>query len=201
MWEVLYGGDCFSVHCGTKKMLKGSDYVQENEKCLAGQCMNLSGFPNSCYLSLKGMWPLSTSKEPDPSTVNVSWTGAPLMRLMTTHYSDGVFEIKGLHLPSARHISNTVARGPSGHLSVQNRTVLSVFFGESHISHSVSARNPPGFFDCGIIQCFILTRQLSNLLVAIRFSCNGWDCGIPKTRLPFWVHGHPNPKGWPHLWT
>lgn len=55
------------------------------------------------------------------------------MRLLSAHYSDGVFQIEGLHQPNARRISNTVSRGPSGHLSVQNRTVLSLFFGEWHL--------------------------------------------------------------------
>ncbi|KAF4081387.1 hypothetical protein AMELA_G00160610 [Ameiurus melas] len=68
--------------------------------------------------------------------------GAPLMRLLSAHYSDGVFQIKGLHLPNARRISNTVSRGPSGQLSIQNRTVLSLFFGFHVVYEIVESRRP-----------------------------------------------------------
>ncbi|KAK2834504.1 hypothetical protein Q7C36_015205 [Tachysurus vachellii] len=69
--------------------------------------------------------------------------GAPLMRLLSAHYSDGVFQIQGLHLPNARLISNTVSRGPSGYLSVQNRTVLSLFFG-FHVMYEIVESRRPG---------------------------------------------------------
>ncbi|KAI5100464.1 dual oxidase 1 isoform X2, partial [Silurus meridionalis] len=104
--------------------------------------------------------------------------GAPLMRLLTPHYSDGVFQINGLHLPNARRISNVVARGPSGHLSVQNRTVLSLFFGV-HVVHEIVESRKPGcpaeFMTIPVPQDDPVFGQNSTKQVLLQFLRVQWD--------------------------
>lgn len=59
-------------------------------------------------------------------------TGARLLRLLPANYADGVYQpLQEPRVPNARHLSNTVARGPSGLPSRRNTTVLAVFFGKS----------------------------------------------------------------------
>ncbi|NXW37652.1 DUOX2 oxidase, partial [Phaetusa simplex] len=58
--------------------------------------------------------------------------GARLLRLLPANYADGVYQaLQEPHVPNARQLSNTVARGPSGLPSRRNTTVLAVFFGKS----------------------------------------------------------------------
>lgn len=57
--------------------------------------------------------------------------GSRLQRLVPASYADGVYQPLGEpHLPNPRALSNTAMRGPAGLASLQNRTVLGVFFGE-----------------------------------------------------------------------
>lgn len=57
--------------------------------------------------------------------------GYRLQRLVPATYADGVYQPLGEpHLPNPRDLSNTAARGPAGQASLQNRTVLGVFFGK-----------------------------------------------------------------------
>lgn len=54
-----------------------------------------------------------------------------LVRLLPAQYADGVYRPRQEpHLPNPRRISNTAMSGQSGLLSLKNRTVLSVAFGE-----------------------------------------------------------------------
>ncbi|XP_015412999.1 PREDICTED: dual oxidase 1 [Myotis davidii] len=56
--------------------------------------------------------------------------GYRLQRLVPATYADGVYQPLGEpYLPNPRDISNTATRGPAGQASLQNRTVLGVFFG------------------------------------------------------------------------
>lgn len=58
-------------------------------------------------------------------------SGSRLQRLVPATYADGVYQPLGEpHLPNPRDLSNTAMRGPAGQASLQNRTVLGVFFGE-----------------------------------------------------------------------
>lgn len=58
--------------------------------------------------------------------------GARLLRLLPANYADGVYQaLQEPHVPNARQLSNTIARGPSGLPSRRNTTVLAVFFGET----------------------------------------------------------------------
>lgn len=61
------------------------------------------------------------------------------------------------------------------------------------------------YFYYSIIQHFILTVNSLSVYsdkstMAARSTCNVWDYGIPKTWMPFWVHGRHDLKGWPRLW-
>ncbi|XP_075386791.1 dual oxidase 1 [Tenrec ecaudatus] len=65
--------------------------------------------------------------------------GSRLQRLVPASYADGVYQPLGEpHLPNPRDISNKVMRGPAGQASLQNRTVLGVFFGYHLLSDVVS---------------------------------------------------------------
>ncbi|EPQ14735.1 Dual oxidase 1 [Myotis brandtii] len=56
--------------------------------------------------------------------------GYRLQRLVPATYADGVYQPLGEpYLPNPRDVSNTAMRGPAGQASLQNRTVLGVFFG------------------------------------------------------------------------
>ncbi|XP_063786038.1 dual oxidase 1-like [Pseudophryne corroboree] len=56
--------------------------------------------------------------------------GYRLLRLLPCAYSDGVYQaMQEPHLPNPRKISNVAMKGDSGHPSLQNRTVLGVYFG------------------------------------------------------------------------
>lgn len=58
--------------------------------------------------------------------------GSRLQRLVPATYADGVYQpLAEPHLPNPRDLSNTVMRGPAGLASLQNRTVLGVFFGKA----------------------------------------------------------------------
>lgn len=94
------------------------------------------------------------------------------MRLLSAHYSDGVYQNKGLNLPNSRRISNTVSRGPTGHLSVLNRTVLSLFFGEFFFLFFILVNNFSGFILLKYWIVFYSHKTAITFLVAIRFSRN-----------------------------
>uniref|UniRef100_A0A452DXP0 NAD(P)H oxidase (H2O2-forming) n=1 Tax=Capra hircus TaxID=9925 RepID=A0A452DXP0_CAPHI len=65
--------------------------------------------------------------------------GSRLQRLVPASYADGVYQPLGEpHLPNPRALSNTAMRGPAGLASLQNRTVLGVFFGYHVLSDLVS---------------------------------------------------------------
>ncbi|TSM52321.1 Dual oxidase 2 [Bagarius yarrelli] len=104
--------------------------------------------------------------------------GAPLMRLLAAYYSDGVFQIQGLNLPNARRISNTVSRGRSGHLSVQNRTALSLFFG-SHVMYEIVESRRPGcpaeFVNIPVPKDDPVFRSNSTEQVLLSFQRVNWD--------------------------
>ncbi|XP_006883258.1 PREDICTED: dual oxidase 1 [Elephantulus edwardii] len=69
--------------------------------------------------------------------------GSRLQRLVPASYADGVYQPLGEpHLPNSRDISNTAMRGPAGQASLQNRTVLGVFFGYHVLSDLVSVDRP-----------------------------------------------------------
>nr|XP_023394868.1 dual oxidase 1 [Loxodonta africana] len=69
--------------------------------------------------------------------------GSRLQRLVPASYADGVYQPLGEpHLPNPRAISNTAMRGPAGQASLQNRTVLGVFFGYHVLSDLVSVERP-----------------------------------------------------------
>lgn len=58
-------------------------------------------------------------------------SGSRLQRLVPATYADGVYQpLEEPHLPNPRELSNTAMKGPAGQASLQNRTVLGVFFGE-----------------------------------------------------------------------
>lgn len=67
--------------------------------------------------------------------------GYRLQRLVPATYADGVYQPLGEpYLPNPRDISNTVTRGPAGQASLQNRTVLGVFFGKDLNLQGTEAR-------------------------------------------------------------
>ncbi|XP_036299102.1 dual oxidase 1 isoform X1 [Pipistrellus kuhlii] len=69
--------------------------------------------------------------------------GSRLRRLVPATYADGVYQPLGEpHLPNPRDVSNTATRGPAGQASLQNRTVLGVFFGYHVLSDLVSTERP-----------------------------------------------------------
>ncbi|XP_068961773.1 dual oxidase 2 [Petaurus breviceps papuanus] len=69
--------------------------------------------------------------------------GSRLQRLVPATYSDGVYQPLGEpHLPNSRSISNAAMKGASGIASLQNRTVLGVFFGYHVLSEVVSVERP-----------------------------------------------------------
>uniref|UniRef100_A0A7N4PVT1 NAD(P)H oxidase (H2O2-forming) n=1 Tax=Sarcophilus harrisii TaxID=9305 RepID=A0A7N4PVT1_SARHA len=69
--------------------------------------------------------------------------GSRLQRLVPATYSDGVYQPLGEpHRPNPRSISNIAMQGPSGSSSLQNRTVLGVFFGYHVLSEVVSVERP-----------------------------------------------------------
>ncbi|NXN55061.1 DUOX2 oxidase, partial [Rynchops niger] len=70
--------------------------------------------------------------------------GARLLRLLPANYADGVYQaLQEPHVPNARQLSNTVARGPSGLPSRRNTTVLAVFFG-FHVLSDILGTEKPG---------------------------------------------------------
>ncbi|NWU46707.1 DUOX2 oxidase, partial [Dromas ardeola] len=70
--------------------------------------------------------------------------GARLLRLLPANYADGVYQaLQEPHVPNARQLSNTVARGPSGLPSRRNTTVLAVFFG-FHVLLDILGTEKPG---------------------------------------------------------
>ncbi|NXJ25412.1 DUOX2 oxidase, partial [Dicrurus megarhynchus] len=70
--------------------------------------------------------------------------GARLLRLLPANYADGVYQaLQEPHVPNARQLSNTVARGPSGLPSRRNTTVLAVFFG-FHVLLDILETEKPG---------------------------------------------------------
>ncbi|NXV17470.1 DUOX2 oxidase, partial [Cepphus grylle] len=70
--------------------------------------------------------------------------GARLLRLLPANYVDGVYQaLQEPHVPNARQLSNTVARGPSGLPSRRNTTVLAVFFG-FHVLSDILGTEKPG---------------------------------------------------------
>ncbi|XP_058521328.1 dual oxidase 1 [Ochotona princeps] len=69
--------------------------------------------------------------------------GSRLKRLVPASYADGVYQPLGEpHLPNPRDLSNTITRGPAGLASLQNRTVLGLFFGYHVLSDVVSVETP-----------------------------------------------------------
>uniref|UniRef100_A0A8C5P907 NAD(P)H oxidase (H2O2-forming) n=1 Tax=Leptobrachium leishanense TaxID=445787 RepID=A0A8C5P907_9ANUR len=65
-----------------------------------------------------------------------------LQRLLPAVYSDGVYQpMKEPELPNPRKISNVAMKGDSGLSSVNNRTVMAVFFGYHVISEVISTDN------------------------------------------------------------
>ncbi|XP_054572254.1 dual oxidase 1 [Eptesicus fuscus] len=69
--------------------------------------------------------------------------GYRLQRLVPATYADGVYQPLGEpYLPNPRTVSNTATRGPAGQASLQNRTVLGVFFGYHVLSDLVSTERP-----------------------------------------------------------
>ncbi|KAK1339018.1 hypothetical protein QTO34_019687 [Cnephaeus nilssonii] len=69
--------------------------------------------------------------------------GYRLQRLVPATYADGVYQPLGEpYLPNPRAVSNTATRGPAGQASLQNRTVLGVFFGYHVLSDLVSIERP-----------------------------------------------------------
>uniref|UniRef100_A0A8C9AB87 Dual oxidase 1 n=1 Tax=Prolemur simus TaxID=1328070 RepID=A0A8C9AB87_PROSS len=69
--------------------------------------------------------------------------GSPLQRLVPASYADGVYQPLGEpYLPNPRDLSNIAMRGPAGQASLQNRTVLGVFFGYHVLSDLVSVETP-----------------------------------------------------------
>ncbi|XP_059558440.1 dual oxidase 1 isoform X2 [Myotis daubentonii] len=69
--------------------------------------------------------------------------GYRLQRLVPATYADGVYQPLGEpYLPNPRDVSNTATRGPAGQASLQNRTVLGVFFGYHVLSDLVSIERP-----------------------------------------------------------
>ncbi|XP_006831758.1 PREDICTED: dual oxidase 1 [Chrysochloris asiatica] len=69
--------------------------------------------------------------------------GSRLQRLVPASYADGVYQPLGEpHLPNPRDVSNTAMRGPAGQASLQNRTVLGIFFGYHVLSDLVSVERP-----------------------------------------------------------
>ncbi|XP_069316658.1 dual oxidase 1 [Eulemur rufifrons] len=69
--------------------------------------------------------------------------GSRLQRLVPASYADGVYQPLGEpYLPNPRDLSNIAARGPAGQASLQNRTVLGVFFGYHVLSDLVSVETP-----------------------------------------------------------
>ncbi|XP_072201624.1 dual oxidase 2 isoform X2 [Excalfactoria chinensis] len=70
--------------------------------------------------------------------------GSRLLRLLPANYADGVYQaLQEPHVPNARQLSNTVARGPSGLPSKKNTTVLAVFFG-FHVLSDILGTEKPG---------------------------------------------------------
>ncbi|NXJ11643.1 DUOX2 oxidase, partial [Odontophorus gujanensis] len=70
--------------------------------------------------------------------------GSRLLRLLPANYADGVYQaLQEPHVPNARQLSNTVARGPSGLPSKRNTTVLAVFFG-FHVLSDILGTEKPG---------------------------------------------------------
>ncbi|XP_077174273.1 dual oxidase 2 [Paroedura picta] len=71
-------------------------------------------------------------------------TGSRLSRLLPANYADGVYEaLKEPHVPSARGLSNAIAQGESGLPSIDNQTVLGVYFG-FHVLSEILEGNKPG---------------------------------------------------------
>ncbi|XP_036156050.1 dual oxidase 1 isoform X3 [Myotis myotis] len=69
--------------------------------------------------------------------------GYRLQRLVPATYADGVYQPLGEpYLPNPRDVSNIATRGPAGQASLQNRTVLGVFFGYHVLSDLVSIERP-----------------------------------------------------------
>ncbi|XP_043846227.1 dual oxidase 2 [Dromiciops gliroides] len=69
--------------------------------------------------------------------------GSRLQRLVPATYSDGVYQPLGEpYLPNPRSISNAAMKGASGKPSLQNRTVLGVFFGYHVLSEVVNVERP-----------------------------------------------------------
>ncbi|NXG16772.1 DUOX2 oxidase, partial [Grallaria varia] len=111
----------------------------------------------SLTVVLLGMWALGRAQE------NISWevqrydgwynnllhhsrgsVGARLLRLLPANYADGVYQaLQEPHVPNARQLSTTVARGPSGLPSRRNTTVLAVFFG-FHVLLDILETEKPG---------------------------------------------------------
>ncbi|KAM9496643.1 dual oxidase 1 [Clarias gariepinus] len=104
--------------------------------------------------------------------------GAPLMRLLSAHYADGVLQIKQLHLPNPRHTSNALTRGPSGYISFHNRTVLSLFFGQ-HVMFEIMESRRPGcpseFMDVMISKDDPVFGKNSTEEVLLQFQRVQWD--------------------------
>ncbi|CAH2273697.1 dual oxidase 2-like [Pelobates cultripes] len=70
-------------------------------------------------------------------------TDSKLLRLYPASYSDGVYQVaEPPELPNARDVSNVLTKGQSGLPSVQNFTVLGVFFGYHVLSEIISTVNP-----------------------------------------------------------
>ncbi|NWQ59700.1 DUOX2 oxidase, partial [Neopipo cinnamomea] len=106
---------------------------------------------------LLGTWTLGRSQE------NITWevqrydgwynnllyhsrgsVGARLLRLLPANFADGVYQaLQEPHVPNARQLSTTVARGPSGLPSRRNTTVLAVFFG-FHVLLDILEMEKPG---------------------------------------------------------
>ncbi|XP_053317809.1 dual oxidase 2-like isoform X2 [Spea bombifrons] len=68
--------------------------------------------------------------------------GSNLLRLRPATYSDGVYQVAEKQLPNPRELSNVVMERESGIASLQNLTVLGVFFGYHVLSEIVSTANP-----------------------------------------------------------
>ncbi|NWV63529.1 DUOX2 oxidase, partial [Malurus elegans] len=70
--------------------------------------------------------------------------GARLLRLLPANYADGVYQAwQEPHVPNARQLSDTLARGPSGLPSRRNTTAMAVFFG-FHVLLDILETEKPG---------------------------------------------------------
>ncbi|XP_067871575.1 dual oxidase 2 [Heterodontus francisci] len=105
--------------------------------------------------------------------------GSPFMRLLPARYADGVYQVlKEPEVPNARIISNIISNGSSGLQSINNSTVLSVFFGYHVMFEILDTRYPacpPEFFDIPIPRGDSVFDPNGTENVRLLFQRSEWD--------------------------